>query len=59
MAPTEVLAEQHFTNICDYLSNANTQKEKIGNNVECYIGFLSQPSLRTSTLSLSSPKALD
>ncbi len=43
MAPTEVLAEQHFSNICDYLSNASTQKEKIGNNVECYIGFLSQP----------------
>ncbi len=42
MAPTEVLAEQHFTNICDYLSNASTGKEKIG-NVECYIGFLQRP----------------
>ena len=43
MAPTEVLAEQHFINICDYLSKASTRKEKIGDNTECYIGFLSQP----------------
>ena len=43
MAPTEVLAEQHFSNICGYLSGASTRKGKIDNNVECYIGFLSRP----------------
>ncbi len=43
MAPTEVLAEQHFNNICDYLSKASTQKKGADNNIKRYIGFLSQP----------------
>lgn len=43
MAPTEILAEQHFNNICDYLSKASTQKEEMGNNIKRYAGFLPQP----------------
>jgi ATP-dependent DNA helicase RecG len=51
MAPTEVLAEQHFSNICDYLSKASTQKDTLTyplpsrarNKVRVYEGFLSQP----------------
>ena len=43
MAPTEILAEQHFNNICDYLSKASTQKEEVGNNIKRYTGFLPQP----------------
>mgnify|MGYP001061800450 CR=1 FL=1 len=54
MAPTEVLAEQHFSNICDYLSKASTPKchcaersdeaisPKLG-NLRCYTGFLPRP----------------
>jgi ATP-dependent DNA helicase RecG len=57
MAPTEVLAEQHFNNICDYLSKASSPtppskgrqpaeppsyQEEAG-NVRCYTGFLSHP----------------
>jgi len=58
MAPTEVLAEQHFNNICDYLSKASSptpsskgrqpaephshQEEEAG-NVRHYTGFLSHP----------------
>jgi len=58
MAPTEVLAEQHFTNICNYLSKANTHtlpgkerheggisscQEKASENIRCYTGFLPHP----------------
>ncbi|MCD6599446.1 MAG: ATP-dependent DNA helicase RecG [Dehalococcoidia bacterium] len=43
MAPTEVLAEQHFNSICNYLSKASVQREEINNNTKRYTGFLSQP----------------
>lgn len=43
MAPTEVLAEQHYNNICDYLSKTSAQKEEISNNIKCYTGFLPRP----------------
>jgi ATP-dependent DNA helicase RecG len=46
MAPTEVLAEQHYTNICNYLSQASTQKpssEPGEGTIRCYTGFLSRP----------------
>ena len=43
MAPTEILAEQHFNTICDYLSKVSTQKEEVGNNIKRYTGFLPQP----------------
>jgi len=47
MAPTEVLAEQHFSNICDYLSKASTQPSLSSraqrSNIMCYTGFLSRP----------------
>jgi len=58
MAPTEVLAEQHFSNICDYLSKASAHpqpskgrwlgghpfcREEETGNIRCYTGFLSRP----------------
>jgi ATP-dependent DNA helicase RecG len=46
MAPTEVLAEQHYTNVCDYLTQAGTQKlssEPVEGTVRRYTGFLSRP----------------
>jgi len=46
MAPTEVLAEQHFTSICDYLSQASIQKSRPEQNegtIRCYTGFLLRP----------------
>jgi len=46
MAPTEVLAEQHYTNICGYLSQASTQEpypEPGEGTIRCYTGFLSRP----------------
>jgi len=42
MAPTELLAEQHFTNICGYLSKISTPEEDTG-NIRRYSGFLSRP----------------
>jgi ATP-dependent DNA helicase RecG len=42
MAPTEVLAEQHYTNICGYLSRIGTQEPGEG-TVRRYTGFLSRP----------------
>ena len=42
MAPTELLAEQHFTNICGYLSKDSTPEEDTG-NIRRYAGFLSRP----------------
>jgi len=47
MAPTEVLAEQHFSSICDYLSKAGAQPSLSspgqGSNIMCYTGFLTRP----------------
>jgi ATP-dependent DNA helicase RecG len=46
MAPTEVLAEQHYTNICGYLSQVGTQEpgsEPGEGTIRCYTGFLSGP----------------
>ncbi len=47
MAPTEVLAEQHFGNICGYLSKASVQSSLPSpgqeSNIMCYTGFLSRP----------------
>jgi ATP-dependent DNA helicase RecG len=45
MAPTEVLAEQHYTNICDYLSQVGTQEpdsETDEGTIRCYTTFLSR-----------------
>jgi len=42
MVPTEVLAEQHFHNICSYLAEVAEQEEKTA-NIKCYSGFLSKP----------------
>ena len=46
MAPTEVLSEQHYTNICNYLSQASTKEpcsEPSEGTIRCYTGFLSRP----------------
>ncbi len=46
MAPTEVLAEQHYTNICGYLSRVGTEErgdEEEEGTVRRYTGFLSRP----------------
>jgi ATP-dependent DNA helicase RecG len=46
MAPTEVLAEQHFNNICNYLSKASSRKfrpEQSEGIINSYEGILSQP----------------
>ena len=58
MAPTEVLAEQHFNNICGYLSQASTHtlpgevrpageplpcQEETTGNIRYYTGFVSHP----------------
>jgi len=47
MAPTEVLAEQHFNNICNYLAKASLQSQPSlqaeHSNVRSYDGILSQP----------------
>jgi ATP-dependent DNA helicase RecG len=46
MAPTEVLAEQHYANICDYLSQVGTQEpgsEPGEGTIRCYTGFLARP----------------
>ncbi|MDY7018848.1 MAG: ATP-dependent DNA helicase RecG [Chloroflexota bacterium] len=42
MAPTEVLAEQHFRNIGSYLAKLADQEEKTP-NIKCYSGFLPKP----------------
>jgi ATP-dependent DNA helicase RecG len=57
MAPTEVLAEQHYTNICGYLSQVGTREPGPGpdeGTVRSYTGFLSRPltiALLTGSLS--------
>jgi ATP-dependent DNA helicase RecG len=46
MAPTEVLAEQHYTNICNSLSQVGTQEpcsEPGEETIRSYKGFLSRP----------------
>lgn len=47
MAPTEVLAEQHFDNICTYLARISSESSSplpaSRNNLHCYAGILSQP----------------
>jgi len=46
MAPTEVLAEQHYTNICNYLSQVSTQEpssQQGEGTVRRYTGFLIRP----------------
>jgi len=48
MAPTEVLAEQHYTNICSYLSQASTQEHAL----PLYPGQSSEPGKSSS----ASPK---
>ncbi|MBE0430775.1 MAG: ATP-dependent DNA helicase RecG [Dehalococcoidia bacterium] len=64
MAPTEVLAEQHYTNICSYLSGISTQEpvpELDEGIVRRYTGFLSQPltvALLVGSLSGSAKEAL-
>jgi ATP-dependent DNA helicase RecG len=42
MAPTEILAEQHFTTICQLLSRAGRQEEK-EDYLHSYSGLLSHP----------------
>ena len=42
MAPTEILAEQHFNNICQLLSRVGHQEERDG-YLASYSGFLSRP----------------
>jgi ATP-dependent DNA helicase RecG len=42
MAPTEILAEQHFKNICQLLSKISNERDEQG-NVCCYHGFFSHP----------------
>ncbi len=66
MAPTEVLAEQHYTNICSYLSQVGTQEHSSEpgggpstslrtGTIRCYTGFL--PSPLTITLLTGSLKS--
>ena len=46
MAPTEVLAEQHYTNICNYLSQVGNHETPSGpdeGTIRRYTGFLSRP----------------
>jgi len=41
MAPTEILAEQHFHNICQLLAKASNQKNQ--DQIHCYQGLFPQP----------------
>ena len=53
MAPTEILAEQHFRNICQLLSNVSERKDE-QDNLCRYYGLFSQPitfALLTGSLS--------
>jgi len=42
MAPTEILAEQHFNNICQLLSQISNQKQEEG-TFHCYHGVIPKP----------------
>jgi ATP-dependent DNA helicase RecG len=60
MAPTEILAEQHYTNICGYLSQVSTQEPCEG-TIRRYTGFLSRPltiALLIGSLSSSEKESL-
>jgi len=60
MAPTEILAEQHFQNICQLLSKISNEKDEQG-NVCCYHGLFSHPvtfALLTGSLSEKEKTAL-
>jgi ATP-dependent DNA helicase RecG len=60
MAPTEILAEQHFKNICQLLSKISDEKDEQG-NVCCYHGLFSRPvtfALLTGSLSEKEKTAL-
>ena len=53
MAPTEILAEQHFRNICQLLSKVSNKKDE-QDSVCCYYGLFSRPvtlALLTGSLS--------
>jgi ATP-dependent DNA helicase RecG len=41
MAPTEILAEQHFATICQLLSKLG--REEVEGNIKSYTGFLNKP----------------
>ena len=41
MAPTEILAEQHFSTVCELLSRVSSQEDK--GYLRCYSGLLSHP----------------
>ncbi len=46
MAPTEVLAEQHYSNVCNYLSRVGSQEASSGPGeatIRRHTGFLSRP----------------
>jgi len=64
MAPTEVLAEQHYTNICNYLSQVGSQEpssEPGDGTIRCYTEFLSRPltiALLTGSLSSAEKESL-
>jgi len=60
MAPTEILAEQHFKNICQLLSKISNEKDE-QSNVCCYHGLFSHPvtfALLTGSLSEKEKAAL-
>ncbi len=64
MAPTEVLAEQHYTNICGYLCQVAAQEDDSGlsgTTLRHYTGFLSTPltiALLTGSLNSSEKEKL-
>jgi ATP-dependent DNA helicase RecG len=60
MAPTEILAEQHFKNICYFLSKISDEKDE-QDNVCCYHGLFPHPAtfaLLTGSLSEKEKTAL-
>jgi len=60
MVPTEILAEQHFKNICHLLSKISNEKDEQG-NVCCYHGLFPHPAtfaLLTGSLSEKEKTAL-
>lgn len=43
MAPTEILAEQHFISVCQFLKMLGGREEEDGESVRCYHGILDRP----------------